>query len=351
MITGNKGEWSEIYVFLKLLFDGRIYSADKYLEKLETYLEVMEIQRQENGEDEISYFPGQVIRVISDRNTLLEIDRVELEQIIVELFNRITQETGTFAIENVEDFLFGIFITRLKAPSGNKTDIKLRVREFVTSIVSTVGFSIKSKLGGLPTLLNASHATNFIYIIEPPYNHTSIEVREEDEGHRIIEILSYLTESGSRIVFEKMESIIFAENLTLIDTNMKFILAEMIYIYYTTSRTKSNEILEELIRRNPLNMPERFYVQKYKDFLYAIALGLQPTRKWSGEDQATGGYIIVKEDGDILAFHLYNRNEFKQYLLESTKFDTPSRSRHGFGVVYEENGNRKIKLNFQIRFK
>ena len=28
MITGNKGEWSELYVFLRLLGDGGIYGAD-----------------------------------------------------------------------------------------------------------------------------------------------------------------------------------------------------------------------------------------------------------------------------------------------------------------------------------
>ncbi|MBD3211216.1 MAG: HpaII family restriction endonuclease, partial [Candidatus Lokiarchaeota archaeon] len=27
-ITGNKGEWSEIYVFFKLLADGKLYAAD-----------------------------------------------------------------------------------------------------------------------------------------------------------------------------------------------------------------------------------------------------------------------------------------------------------------------------------
>ena len=28
MLTGNKGEWSEIYVLLRLLADGKIYAAD-----------------------------------------------------------------------------------------------------------------------------------------------------------------------------------------------------------------------------------------------------------------------------------------------------------------------------------
>ena len=41
MLTGNKGEWSEIYVFLKLLADGKLYSADENLEIIENiYYEI-----------------------------------------------------------------------------------------------------------------------------------------------------------------------------------------------------------------------------------------------------------------------------------------------------------------------
>ena len=34
----NKGEWSEVYVFLKLLAEGKLYAADKDLKKIEFYL-------------------------------------------------------------------------------------------------------------------------------------------------------------------------------------------------------------------------------------------------------------------------------------------------------------------------
>ncbi len=34
-ITGNKGEWSEMYVLLRLLGDGKIYAADENVHKIE----------------------------------------------------------------------------------------------------------------------------------------------------------------------------------------------------------------------------------------------------------------------------------------------------------------------------
>lgn len=42
MLSGNKGEWSEIYVLFKLLSDGRLYAADSDLNKLEKkFLEIV----------------------------------------------------------------------------------------------------------------------------------------------------------------------------------------------------------------------------------------------------------------------------------------------------------------------
>ena len=47
-LTGNKGEWSEIYVLLRLLADGRIYAADENLQRLENvYFPILKIIREE----------------------------------------------------------------------------------------------------------------------------------------------------------------------------------------------------------------------------------------------------------------------------------------------------------------
>ena len=35
MLTGNKGEWSEIYTFFKLLADKKVFSGDADLKKME----------------------------------------------------------------------------------------------------------------------------------------------------------------------------------------------------------------------------------------------------------------------------------------------------------------------------
>ena len=77
---------------------------------------------------------------------------------------------------------------------------------------------------------------------------------------------------------------------------------------------------------------------------------MMPSNNWNGQDEANGGYIIVKESGEVLAYHLYNRNMFENYLLNNTKMDTPSTTKHNFGMIYDDNGAHYINLNIQVRF-
>ena len=93
-----------------------------------------------------------------------------------------------------------------------------------------------------------------------------------------------------------------------------------------------------------------FYSYKFKKLLTECALGMIPSKMWDGTADATGGYIIVREDEEVLCYHLFNRNEFENYLLKNTKFETASTSRHEFGKIYKENNEYYIKLNLQIRF-
>ena len=34
-MSGNKGEWSELYAFMKLLSQGRVYAANEQVEKID----------------------------------------------------------------------------------------------------------------------------------------------------------------------------------------------------------------------------------------------------------------------------------------------------------------------------
>src|SRR3546814_2727319 len=57
MITGNKGEWSEVYTLLKVIADKRLFAGDSNLNRLGTLiLPIIKVLRDEsNGTFEFSY--------------------------------------------------------------------------------------------------------------------------------------------------------------------------------------------------------------------------------------------------------------------------------------------------------
>ena len=78
---------------------------------------------------------------------------------------------------------------------------------------------------------------------------------------------------------------------------------------------------------------------------------MTPGKEWEGNESATGGYVIVKRDGEVLCYHIYNRNFFEAYLLKNTTIDRPSASRYDYAYVFKRDGKFFIDLNIQIRFK
>ena len=82
MLTGNKGEWSEIYVLLRLLADGKIYAADSELNKLEdVYFPIIKIIREEIKGEIKEYTAGEVISIYINGEKVKELpaDEFELE--------------------------------------------------------------------------------------------------------------------------------------------------------------------------------------------------------------------------------------------------------------------------------
>ncbi len=141
----------------------------------------------------------------------------------------------------------------------------------------------------------------------------------------------------------------------MIDTVMPEIMAEMILLFFSGHGNSIKDLVDLLETNNPLGfdleLNHPLYEYKVKALLTDIALGMTPAALWKGKYDATGGYIIVKDDGDILCYHIYNRNEFQTYLLDNTRLDTPSTTRYEYAKVYSEGNSQFIKLNLQIRFK
>ena len=166
--------------------------------------------------------------------------------------------------------------------------------------------------------------------------------------------ISTIQTKGGSFRFVKTERQIFSNNLVLIDSLLPHILSQIVFDFYSSEYSHLTDLVNQTSKKNPLEFDieneHKFYEYKIKRFLTDVALGMMPSKVWSGKYDATGGYLIVKENGDVLCYHIYNRNEFEDYLLNNTKLDTASSSRHGFGEIYQEDNQLYFNLNLQIRF-
>ncbi len=357
MITGNKGEWSEIYTLLKIISDKNLYAGDSDLHKIESLIfPVIKILRDEsNGTYEYSYKKNLVIIRGNEEQFRIPIKKFKEQAFL--LISKLKETTSaTFSIPEIETFINSFNCVSLKARSSVKSDIKIVIHDKRTGTNPELGFSIKSQIGGASTLLNAGKTTNFIYKItgERLTNEQIATINAIESRSKIKDRIEKIKEYSGRLVYTKAESSIFGNNLTLIDSSLPKILSEIVYLFFTSTDSKTSDLVNTISSQNPLgydlSTEHPFYSYKIKRFLTDIALGMMPSKVWTGELDATGGYLVVKEDGEILCYHIYNRNEFENYLINNTKLETASSTRHEFGKVYEIDGEAYINLNLQVRF-
>lgn len=356
-MKGNKGEWSEIYTLLKIIADKKLFAGNSDLKKVENLLfPIIKIFREESkGTYQYSYEDDLVI--IDGCEEVFKIPIGEFAKNTILLLQKLQETTAaTFSIPEIEAFINSFSCVSLKAKASVKIDITIVIHDQHTGTTPMLGFSIKSQLGGASTLLNAGKTTNFIYkIVGTDLDDSQIEeINSLNGGSKIKDRIEKIKEFSGKLEFIETQSSVFGNNLTLIDSALPEILGHIIELFFTSRFSKTEKLVSIVSELNPIgyktgtNHP--FYSYKIKRLLTDIALGMMPARVWTGELDATGGFLVVKEDGEILCYHIYNRNEFEDYLLQNTKLETASSSRHDFGKIYKDGDQCFFKLNLQIRF-
>lgn len=353
-MSGNKGEWSELYTFMKLLSQGRVYAANEKVEKIgEIYYPILKIMREENKGRKIDYvITDKNINIEVQSNTIMTVSRNALEKYANILLREMAMHNGSFELDEIAEFANGIKVSKLKAPSADTTDISMQIEDIHTNYIRDVGFSIKSEVGNPPTLLNAGQTTNFIYKVTGISLQQAEEINAIDTTTKIKDRMRAMKELGGSISYVEMNHQGFKRNLIMVDSSMPQILANILLYYYEEDIKECDKLVKLAGERDPLGYGDAMmYEYKFKKFLCSCALGMKPAKKWDGLDEANGGYIIVKADGEILAYHIYNRNFFEKYLLDNTILERASTGRHEYMSLYEENGEMFIKLNLQVRFR
>ena len=406
----NRGEWTEAYVFLRLLGDGRLYGASVDLVKDEqTYIDIINIIRDEPDKyliferyikDEVAY-----VQSYNGDEKLKIITAPELSEKAAYLYNAIKAVTAgdrKIVVPEIQDYLEELSIDSPKAnlskaakeKYGAKTDIIVTTEDSFDHIRTVGGFSIKSHLGSSPTLFNSSSTSGFVYRVVGCDEEGMHKLNYNDSFLKIITAIkeNYILEyAGCR-------NEIFEQNLRMIDWRMDEILsyAMLMQIGYKDGwKTNSMESMcAALAKENPLGArnPQFFYESKIKCLLFASFAGMTATTEWNGRKKLSGGYIDVDKKGEMLYYRAISDDIFENYLFKHTYIDRPDGGRNkdmaiavakarideqreltsaeknkiifkngkdgqknstkeDFGYVYQEGENFYIVVNFKIRFR
>lgn len=348
--SANRGEWSEVYVFFRLLGDCAIFPCDEKLTRTADAFPILRILRG-NGDHSVLTCKfdkeSQLWRISGAGASEVVVYPAEGAAEATDLLKLI--ETNTLQYPKAYKFLQRIGVRSIKADSANKKDITLQICDARAGTDPICGFSIKSYLGQPPTLLNASKdSTGFLYEIS---NISSHQIEELNEIEKTNDLMNKLKEMGAALNFVEACSASFKANLRYIDSSMEVLLGELVRLHYVEHLQSLHEATEVLAKEDPLSFKDTGPYQEYvKRLLVAVSLGMTPGKVWNGTTDDTSGFLIVKPGGDVVTYHIYNRDAFKQYLYMFTNFDKPARKRHNYGKLFEMNGKVYIKLHLQIRF-
>lgn len=348
MISANRGEWSELYALGYLLVHGGGYGADE-LAKIDTsiFYKVLQVVDNPSGSNETIYTVEDSQILISQSG--LGVMRIAKEAIVPSLRQFLADlvsktDARAFSLASGDALLALLMKSKLSAAATLAADLHLVLEDLETKIPTPRrSFSIKSEIGGAATVFNASGSTNLTYKVIGKGKAVPFQDVSPVKSN-----LKKFIADGFTLKLDSYDNPKLHKSLENIDSNLPQYLGELMLAYYL-DKTKGIQGLCASIW-TPDNPESELKISKIKKFLSAISMGLRANQVWSGYPQDFGGLLLVKENGDVLFYYLYNLQKFEEYLFKHLKFETPSATRHGFGQIYEKDGQQFMKLNLQIRF-
>jgi len=348
MSSANRGEWSELYALGYLLVNGGGFGADEFAKKdVSIFYKVLQIVDNPSGRLETSYIlEDSEVQISQNGIGIVKIKKKNLAPKLNEFFGDLVQQSGSrsFSLTSGDALLRLLMRDRLSASSSNVEDLHLVLEDIQTQLPTPKrSFSIKSEIGSPATVFNASGSTNLTFrVIGSP------QLKPFTNASPVKSNLHKMIDDGYSLEFIEYDNPILHKSLENIDSNLPYYLAELMLNYYLSSTTNLSSLCQSTwpsIKKN-----SELKVSKIKKFLSATSMGLRANQLWSGYPEDFGGLLLVKENGDVLFYYLYNMQKFEDYLFRHLRFETPSATRHGFGQIYNHGGESRMKLNLQIRF-
>jgi DNA (cytosine-5)-methyltransferase 1 len=350
--TKNKGEWTELLVFIQLILEKQLTLADEKLNPNNTILKINKITTHNlDVEFLLSNLSTITIKNKADKTTkTISIAQIINKETISLLVDKIKENAQTFEIPefNIIQNTLGFNVVK-GGNSNQKADIVLDIENnFLKK--DNEGFGIKSYLGSKPTLLNASGNTNFIFKIKGLNKSHIDNINSIDTPTKLKDRISEIEVLGGVFEYVGAEKETMDFNLKMVDSEMPKIIGQILLCFYKERTSSLVDITNKMLLGINNEDEKTLLTSKIKKLLVDVLLGFFAGSKWNGTYESNGT-IVMKNNGDCVGFHVIELDNLKNYLFQHIKLDTPSTTRHRFGKLYlEKDGELYFKLNLQLRF-
>ena len=259
----NKGEWSELLTFIRIITEQKIILSDENLEPTENYFKVNKVTGHNINLDFLLVNRDEI--KIVDRNTgkvqKLAISPLINEDILQNLIVAIKKGKRTFSIPEFEIIQNALGLTVVKlGSSSQKADIILDLQNETINKVNE-GFNIKSYLGSKPTFFNASGNTNFIFEVKNLSPGKIDEINSINSKFKLTDRIKAIEQYGGVFNYVAPEKKTLEYNLKMVDLAMPKIIGSILLAFYKNRISAISEIVhyihEHTDLKNAINYEDK----------------------------------------------------------------------------------------------
>ncbi len=247
--TKNKGEWTELLVFIKLLLEQKLYLSDETLNAKNTYFKINKVTTH-NLDIEFLLSSLATVRLknkMDKAEKTVNISEIITSTIINLLVSKIRNNLQTFEVPEFSIIQDNLGFDTIKGGNSNqKADILLDI-ENEMFVKENEGFGIKSYLGSKPTLLNASFNTNFVFKITGINNSHLEEINAISTRTKLKDRIKKIEELGGEFQFIGADREIMDFNLKMVDSDMPQIIGKLLLCFYKERVSSLQEITKKML--------------------------------------------------------------------------------------------------------
>ncbi|NDV58434.1 HpaII family restriction endonuclease [Bacteroides sp. 519] len=350
----TKREWSDLYVFFRLLANGLVNTGTVSGEINKSVQHTLcAIEREEHDGSRLYRILGDNIHIGKEDTQIIPREKFAVFADLILGGIKGSSEDTVVSPDGVEEFLDELKIYELDAKTQERTNLTLF---FWNMDAPATGVVIRSRLSRMHPLLDGGRAANIKFeLTGMKFSNPMISKVNAVEGQNTVAERMMLIESlGGILKYSDVADKVFRSNLCMIDLHFPRLLAEVLRIMQLDGITRTQDLIEAVKAMNPLKIKDEliekhhFYEYKMKQFLNAAVTGMRPAKIYTAPSAAIQGLLLVNGKGEILYYPVADNQLFNDFLFYNTRFEQGDVQKDHYGTIEKENGILYFRLNAKV---